>query len=87
MTVEEFFFYIHIYVSAVGYSKCNSGYLHISDSMPSIISPLPRFRAGPYNFTVPSGEDQYFVTNFAVLGVLRQRRQRREGSEVVKEGP
>jgi hypothetical protein len=55
--------------------------------MPSIISPLPRFRAGPYNFTVPSGEDQYFVTNFAVLGVLRQRWQRREDSELVKEGP
>ena len=26
---------------------------------------------GPYNFSVPAGEDQYFVTNFAVLGVLR----------------
>jgi len=27
---------------------------------------------GPYNFSVPTGEDQYFVTNFAVLGVLKQ---------------
>ena len=26
---------------------------------------------GPYNFSVPAGEDQYFVTNFAVLGVLK----------------
>ncbi len=26
---------------------------------------------GPYNFSVPTGEDQYFVTNFAVLGVLK----------------
>ena len=25
----------------------------------------------PYNFSVPTGEDQYFVTNFAVLGVLK----------------
>ena len=31
--------------------------------------PLPH--AGPYNFSVPTGEDQYFVTNFAVLGVLK----------------
>lgn len=35
--------------------------------------PLPRLlcRWGPYNFSVPTGEDQYFVTNFAVLGVLK----------------
>ncbi|CAE7509501.1 unnamed protein product, partial [Symbiodinium sp. CCMP2456] len=28
--------------------------------------------SGPYDFAVPEGEDQYFVTNYAVLGVLTQ---------------
>eukprot|EP00434_Breviolum_minutum_P010340 symbB.v1.2.009123.t1/scaffold552.1/size189238/2 len=38
------------------------------------LSQKPRSKdsVSPYNFSVPTGEDQYFVTNFAVLGVLKQ---------------
>ena len=62
--IDYVYIYIHIRMCMIMYD-----YLYRAGDISSA-SNFQRL-AGPYNFSVPQGEDQYFVTNFAVLGVLR----------------
>ncbi|CAK9028284.1 Uncharacterized protein SCF082_LOCUS18288 [Durusdinium trenchii] len=52
------------------YSLLYPNYTEVEMDLGSLTANSPPWR--PYDFAVPPGEDHYFVTNFAVLGVLRQ---------------